>query len=206
MHRLAALTLCLTLGACQSPNPYRAESAPLPPAPEVAGAVEPGVYPAAPRDYAGYRDWAWQDDRPPGGGAGLEAGQVQEALSAELDRRGLRPVRPGATADLQVAARLGLEWRIRAYEDYYGSLGGYYGYGHGHHHDHDHYGYGAWGAVPIVRSYEEQVLVVRVELSDGADGQPVWSGSGEARTDDDSGQRADALRQAVRRALKGFPS
>ncbi|MDV7213351.1 DUF4136 domain-containing protein, partial [Azotobacter beijerinckii] len=132
-------------------------------------------------------------------------GQLQETLSAELDRRGLRPVRPGATADLRVAAQLALEWRIRAYEDYYGSLGGYYGYGHGHYHDHDHYGYGAWGAVPIVRSYEEQVLVVRVELNDGADGQPVWSGSGEARTDDDPGQRADALRQAVRRALKGFP-
>lgn len=199
MHRLAALTLCLALGACQSPNPYRVESAPLPPAPAVAGAVEPGVYPAAPQDYAGYCDWAWLDDRPPGGGAGLEAGRVQEALSAELDRRGLRPVRPGATADLRVAARLGLEWRIRAYEDYYGSLAGYYGYGH--YWDR----YGAWGAVPIVRHYQEQVLVVHVELIDGADGQRVWSGSGEASVDDGQTGRAKALHQAARRALDGFP-
>lgn len=199
MHRLAALTLCLALGACQSPNPYRAESAPLPPAPGAAGAVEPGVYPAAPRDYAGYRDWAWLDDRPPGGGAGLEAGQVQEALSAELDRRGLRPARPGAMADLRIAARLELEWRIRAYEDYYGSLAGYYGYGH--YWDR----YGAWGAVPIVRHYQEQVLVVHVELIDGADGQRVWSGSGEASVDDGQTGRAKALHQATRRALDGFP-
>jgi len=197
MHRLAALTLCLALGACQSPNPYRAESAGLPPAP--SGIAAHALYPAAPRDYAGYRDWAWSNDRPPDDGAGVEPGRLPETLSAELDRRGLRPVRPGAAPDLRVSAQLALEWRTRIYEDYYGSVGGYYG--HGHYHDR----YGAWGSVPIIRRYEEQVLVVRVELADGNDGQPVWRGSGEAPAGNDPGSRAKALRQAVRRALEGFP-
>ncbi|GAB3378346.1 DUF4136 domain-containing protein [Azotobacter armeniacus] len=198
MHRLAALSLCLALGACQSPNPYRAESAPLPPAPPAAATVfEFGVYPATPRDYAAYRDWAWLDDRPPDGGAGLGSGQVQEILSAELDQRGLRPARPGAVADLRVTARLALKRRIRTYRDYYGRFGGYYGY----HWDH----YGVWGRVPLVYRYEEQVLVVHVALIDGADGRRVWRGSGEATVDDGQTGRAKALHQATRRALEGFP-
>ncbi|MFD2406504.1 DUF4136 domain-containing protein [Azorhizophilus paspali] len=143
MHRLAALSLCFALGACQGPNPYRAESLPLPPAPPaVAAPLEPGVYPAPPRDYAAYRDWAWLHDHPPDGDAGLDAAQVQEILSAELDRRGLRPARPGAEADLRVSAQLTLKRRIRIYRDYYDRFGGYYGYGH--HWDR----FGVWGRAP----------------------------------------------------------
>jgi len=194
MHRLAALTLCLALGACQSANPYRAESLPLPAPPE-SGSVAP----AAPRDHADYRDWAWQDDRPPDGGAGLEGWQVRESLSAALDQRGLRPAAPGARADLRVSLRLELERRLRLYEDYYGDFGGYYG--HGRYWDR----YGAWGGIPVVRHYEEEVLAVHVELYDGGDGRLRWSGSAEAYPGDDRSGRAKALREALRRALEGFP-
>ncbi|WP_349615783.1 DUF4136 domain-containing protein [Azotobacter salinestris] len=200
MHRLAALSLCLVLGACQSPNPYRAESLPLPPAPPAAATVfEPDIYPAAPRDYAAYRNWAWLHDRPPDGGAGLDAGQVQTALSAVLDQHGLRPAHPSAEADLRVSARLALKRRIRASRDYYGPFGGYYGYGYRWDH------FGVWGRAPLVYRYEEQVLVVHIALIDGSDGRRVWRGSGEARVDDGQTGRARALHQAARRALHGFP-
>ncbi|MFC0711908.1 DUF4136 domain-containing protein [Azorhizophilus paspali] len=200
MHRLAALSLCFALGACQGPNPYRAESLPLPPAPPaVAAPLEPGVYPAPPRDYAAYRDWAWLHDHPPDGDAGLDAAQVQEILSAELDRRGLRPARPGAEADLRVSAQLTLKRRIRIYRDYYDRFGGYYGYGH--HWDR----FGVWGRAPLVYRYKEQVLVVRIAFTAGMDGRRFWHGSGEARVDTEQSGRAKALRQAARLALQGFP-
>lgn len=200
MHRLAALSLCLALGACQGPNPYRAESLPLPPAPPTAATpFEPGVYPAPPRDYAAYRDWAWLHGRQPDGDAGLDAAQVQEILSAELDQRGLRPVRPGAEADLRVSAQLTLKRRIRIYRDYYDRFGGYYGYGH--HWDR----FGVWGRAPLVYRYEEQVLVVRIAFTAGTDGRRLWHGSGEARVDAERSGRARALQQAARLALQGFP-
>lgn len=205
MHRLVVLPLCLVLGACQSPNPYRAESLPLPPAPpEAARAVDRSAYPAPPRDYARYRDWAWLDDRPPGGAAGITPALVQEALSTALDQRGLRPVQQGAAADLQVSATVRSERRVsQVYDDYYGYPHPGYGayYGRGRYWD----DYGMWGSAPIVRRYEYEVLAVRIELFDAADGQRVWSGYGESEDDEGRSERADALRQAIRRALEDFP-
>ena len=56
------LTLALLLGACQSPNPYKAESRPLPPAPPgAASTFDHSAYPAAPRDFGRYRSWTWLD-------------------------------------------------------------------------------------------------------------------------------------------------
>lgn len=199
------LSFCLALGACQSPNPYRAESAPLPPAPAAAATTfDRSAYPAPTRDYARYRNWAWLDDRPPGGGADVDPALFQEALGAALDQRGLRPAQAGARADLRVAAAVSLEHRVRQYyDDYYGYPypypGGYYGYGR-YWND-----YGLWGSVPIVRNYEYDALVVRVELFDDADGQRVWSGYGESDDGDAGAEHAKPLRKAIRRALEGFP-
>ena len=91
----------------------------------------------------------------------------------------------------------------RVYDDY--GYGGNYGgaYGRGP------YGrdyYGGYASAPIVRTYEEQVLVVRIELLDGASRQPVWSGSAEARAGGDSpSANREALRDAVNRALEKYP-
>lgn len=64
--QLAALLCCLGLTACQAPNPYVASSLPLPPAPALAPQpFDTSAYPAAPRDYARYRSWAWVNDRLP---------------------------------------------------------------------------------------------------------------------------------------------
>jgi hypothetical protein len=40
--------------------------------------------------------------------------------------------------------------------------------------------------VPIVRTYEVEVMVVRIDLYDARSGQPVWSASAESGSDKDS--------------------
>jgi hypothetical protein len=195
MKRLGALLLLATLAACQSDNPYTAESKPLPPAPvQAAQHLDLSAYPAKPRNFARYRTWSWQ--RLPAGSAWASSEQVQEALSNALDQRGLRPHRVGNTSDLKVSAELRLEQRLRQVTEHYGS-----------HYGHSRYGdeYGMWGSAPLVRSYTEEVMVVRIELFDGQDGQPVWSASAEALSAGNQSERADALREAIRQALTAYP-
>lgn len=190
-----SLVLCLLLAACAPRNPYRAESMPLPPAPAAAAqGPDRSAYPAAPLDFSRFRSWRWRNV-PPGSGA-LGPEEVQALLAGELDQRGLRPARAGQAADLEVSLDVRSERRIRqVYDDY----GGYYGRG-----PYDH-AYGAWGAAPLVRSYEEEVLVVRIELFDPARGQSLWRNHAEARQGDDRHAHGEALRQAIRRALQDYP-
>jgi hypothetical protein len=192
--------LASLLAGCATNNPYTASSNPLPPPPGPAGAeaFEASAYPAAPRDFGRYRSWSWLAGRQPAGSAWGTPEQIHEAVAAGLDRRGLRPARAENPADLQVSAELRVERRLRqVYDDY----GGYYGhrrYGHDY--------YGGYASAPLPRTYEEQVLVVRIELFDGASRQPLWSGSAEARASDDSpAANRDALREAVNRALQDYP-
>ena len=106
-----------------------------------------------------------------------------------------------------VSADLRLERRLRQVrEDYYPydayPYGGYAGYGsYGRYHN----GYGVYGSVPLVRTYEVEVMVVRVDLYDARDGQPVWSASAETASQDSQGKRADALRESVQKALASYP-
>jgi len=184
----------LLLAACQAPNPYQAQSQPLPPAPPVAAMpADPGSYPAAARDFSRYRSWRWQ--QLPAGSALASGEQIAEMVAAGLDQRGLRPAQ-GDRADLQVSAAVSLERRQYQVRDDYGSY-----YGHGPYGDH----YGLYGSVPLVRTYEVEVAVVRIDLYDGASGQPLWSGSAEARSEGSQGERAEALRRAVEDALGAYP-
>jgi hypothetical protein len=201
MKRLALLPLFLALAACQSPNPYTAVSAAIPPAPpQAANGIDMSAYPAAPRDFGRYRNWTWLNGQLPPGTQWAESAQVAEAVSNGLDQRGLRPSQNPQTADLRVAADTHTETRIRQvrddyYDPYYG--GGYYnGYRNG---------YGGYATVPVVRTYQEQVVVVRISLFDGRSGQPVWSASAETGSGGDQSARAKALRQAVQHALTAYP-
>jgi hypothetical protein len=56
-----------------------------------------------------------------------------------------------------------------------------------------------------VHSYREEVIVVRIDLFDGRDGQPVWSASAETLAGDSQGERAAALRNALQQALTSYP-
>lgn len=189
------LPLLLLLTACQSSNPYQADGKPLPPEPPgAAGHFDRSAYPATPRDYGRYRDWAWREL--PAGSAWADGALVAEAVAGGLDQRGLRPAQGNKAADLQVSAAVSLERRQYQVRDDYGSY-----YGHGPYGDH----YGMYGSVPLVRTYEVEVAVVRIELYDGRDGQPVWSGSGEARSEGSQSERADALRRAVADTLGAYP-
>lgn len=194
----ARLTLCLlTLGlsACQHDNPYTSTAAPVPAAPP-AGAATPdrSAYPAAPVEFSSYRTWSWRN--PPAGTGSLTPEELQEIVASALDQHGLRPAAPGGAADLQIAAQVRSETRLRQVYDDYGS---YYGRGH--------YGsdYGMWGHAPLVRTYEETVLVVHLELFDPRRAAVVWSNQAQARQGGDRSQLRDALREAVDRALADYP-
>ena len=191
MRSVIALLILPLLAACQSQNPYQAESLPMPPAPPgAASTFDRSAYPAAPRDYGRYRSWSWLDGRAPGGD------QLADSVSAGLDQYGLRPALNGS-GDVLVSARISQETRLRQYQD---NVGGYYGTG-----SHWDRRYGAYGSVPIVRTYEQKVAVVRIELIDPRDRQVVWSGSGEALAGKDQAAQAEAMRAAIRSALNGYP-
>lgn len=200
--RSGLLVLCLGLVACQSSNPYVATSRPLPPAPpEAATVFDRSAYPAPPRDYGRYRSWTWRNGQLPPGTAWADSAQVAEAVSNALDQRGLRPLQDNRAADLFVSASLHLETRVRQVRDdydtgYYGSYNRYHGYGPG---------YGMYHTVPIVRTYQEQVVVVRLDLFDARTGQPVWSSSAETSQRGTQGERTDAIREAVEKALSAYP-
>jgi hypothetical protein len=190
----------LALGACQAPNPYVASSNPLPPAPaQAARTFDASAYPAAPRDYARYRSWAWVNDRLPPGTTQADPAQLAESVSQALDQRGLRPARQGQLADLRVAAQVRSEQRLRQVRDDAGYYGSRY----------DRYdrfgGYNDYYNAPVVRTYVINVLVVDIQLFDGASGQPVWQASAQTGSEGSEGQRNDALREAATRALSTYP-
>ncbi|WP_332765014.1 DUF4136 domain-containing protein [Pseudomonas koreensis] len=193
------LLMCLGLAACQGSNPYVAQSRPLPPAPpQAATTFDRSAYPAPPRDYARYRSWAWRNGQLPPGTVWADSAQVAEAVSNALDQRGLRPLRDNRPADVLVSAHLRMETRLRQVRDDYG-YGGYGGY--------DRYGrgYGMYNSVPIVRTYQEQVVVIEVDLFDAGNGQPVWSASAETAATGNQIERSDAIREAVEKALAAYP-
>lgn len=202
--RYLLLLSCLTLAACQGSNPYVASSKPLPPAPaQAANTFDRSAYPAPARDYGRYRSWAWRNNQLPAGTASIDPTQLAEAVSTALDQRGLRPARDGRS-DLLVSAGMHLERRLRQYrdDDYYpyGGYGGM-GYGRGPYGN----GYGVYGSVPVVRTYQVEVMVVRVDLFDAGSGQPVWSATAETASQGSLAERADAVREAVDKAMSGYP-
>lgn len=202
-RRLGLILLCLGLGACQGSNPYVASSKPLPPAPpEAAKTFDRSAYPAAPRDYGKYRSWTWLDGRAPNGSAWADSAQIAEVVSNALDQRGLRPLHANQKADLLVSANLHQETRLQQVQDDYGygAYGGYNRYNNGY-----GSGVGMYNSVPVVRTYQVQVLVVQVELYDAASGQPVWSASAETRVNGNERERGDALRTAVEKAVAAYP-
>ena len=208
---LCLAMLPLALAACQASNPYVASSRPLPPAPaQAASTFDASAYPAPARDYGRYRSWSWRDGQLPTGNADADPGQLADAVSGALDQHGLRPAR-GSTGDLLVSADMRLERRLRQvrdydyYDPYYGPYYGprpYGSVGVGGYNN----GYGAYASVPIVRTYEVEVMVVRIDLFDARNGEPVWSASAESGSDQSSPrERESALRESVHKALSGYP-
>lgn len=190
---MASLLLCLSLAACQSTNPYQGESAPLPPAPPIEQIQSP-LYPAAPRDFSAYRSWSWY--APPAATASLSSEELQEMIAGALDQRGLRPAPEHTGSDVRISASAALERRLRqAYDEYdpYFSSGR-----HGA-------SYGTWYRAPMVRTWEEEVVSVRIQLHDASSGLVIWSNQAEARSAGSRSERKEAVREAVKRALADYP-
>ncbi|HEX8595954.1 MAG TPA: DUF4136 domain-containing protein [Pseudomonas sp.] len=208
-RRFALIALCLGISACQTDNPYNASSNPIPPAPpQAATRLDMSAYPAPPRDYGRYRSWSWLNSQLPPGSAWADSAQIAEAVSNGLDQRGLRPAQNPQAADIHVAADTRLETRLRQvrddyYDPYYGGAGlGYGRYGGPYRHG---YGYGGYATVPVVRTYQEHVVVVHISLFDARSGQPIWSASAETSSDGSLSNRTNALRTAVQKALTAYP-
>ncbi|EJM14558.1 hypothetical protein PMI22_04539 [Pseudomonas sp. GM21] len=202
--RSGLLVICLGLAACEGSNPYVASSNPIPPAPPGAATTfDRSAYPAPPRDFGLYRSWTWLDGHLPPGTTWADSAQVAELVSNALDQRGLRPQHDDRPADLFVSANLYLETRMRQVQDDYG----YYGAGYGGYGGYNHYGsgYGLYGSVPILHTYQEQVVVVQVDMYDAGTGQSVWSGSAETINRGSQSEQADALREAVEKAMSAYP-
>ncbi|MEA9977628.1 MULTISPECIES: DUF4136 domain-containing protein [unclassified Pseudomonas] len=203
-RRIATLLLCLSISACQSNNPYVASSNPLPPAPRPANtAVDMSAYPAPTIDFGRYRNWSWVNGQRPSGSPFASSEQLADAVSNGLDQRGLRPAMNNLPADLGVVADVHVETRVRQVRDDAYDNGA--GVGYGRYGGYNSGGFGGYTTVPIVRTYQVQVLVVRISLFDNRSHQPVWSASAETATGGDESGRAKALRQAVNQALTTYP-
>jgi len=155
------------------------------------------------RDFAAYRSWSWQEPalqyRPddPRLKSDLTEQRLREAVTEQLDQRGLRHAPAGAAADLRVQAWLIVDERQQQVSTSYGGVwGGYWN--------------GYWGGPGYMetRTLNYQVGTLQLDLFDGKDGKLVWRGSAEQvlRSDPaNPAERAAALRASVLKVLSQYP-
>lgn len=158
----------------------------------------------ASREFAAYRSWSWREPalqyRPddPRIKSDLTEQRIREALTQQLDQRGLRPVQVGNAADLQVQAWLIVDQRQdQVSTSYGGAWGGYWGGGY-------------WGGPGYTetRTVDYQVATIQIDLFDGKDGKLVWRGSAEQslrRAPDNPSERDAAIRATVAQILSQYP-
>lgn len=156
----------------------------------------------ASRDFASYRSWSWKEPalqyRPddPRIKSDLTEQRVRQAITEQLDQRGLRPAPAGATADLKVQAYLIVEDRQQQISTSYGGAWGgpWNGY---------------WGGPMYneTRSVDYKVATLQVDLLDGKDGKLVWRGSAEqvVSNSPNPAERSAAIRTTIGKILTNYP-
>jgi hypothetical protein len=181
-RRLLLLSLFFALAACQGPQ------------------VQRDFDPT--RDFSAYRTWSWQEPalqyRPddPRIKSDLTEQRIREAVSGELDQRGLRPAATGAASDVQVQAWYIVDQRTQQYSTTSGAWGNPW--------------YGYWGGPMFTdtRTIDYQVGTLQIDLYDAGDGKLVWRGSAEQVLSSRQGtpeQRAGSMRDLVTRVLSQYP-
>ena len=156
----------------------------------------------ASRDFGAYRNWAWKDPglqyRPddPRIKSDLTEQRIRQAVTEQLDQRGLRPAAPGTKADLNVQAYLIVEERQQQVTtNYGGAWGGPWN--------------GYWGAPMYneTRNITYKVATIQIDLLDGKDGKLVWRGSDEQMlaSSPNPQERDKAIRTTVNRILSSYP-
>lgn len=181
--RLALLSLVVLLGACQSNNATQ-------------------DYDAS-RDFAAYRSWVWQEPalqyRPddPRIKSDLTEQRIRQAVTGQLDQRGLRPAQGSSQGDLKVQTYLIVENRQQQITtNYGGAWGGYWG--------------NYWGGPMYneTRSVDYKVATIQVDMFDAKDGKLVWRGSAEQIMNNyppSPEERASAIQKTVTNALSNYP-
>lgn len=164
--------------------------------------------PPAPRDYdqsrdfTSYRTWSWAEPavvyRPaddPRIQSDLTTQRIREAVSGQLDARGLRPAQPGVEPDLQVRAYMMIDQRQDNVTTSYGRSPVW----------------GVWAVDPLyteTRSVHYQVATLQLDLLDARDGQLVWRGSTSDIVRDRQqtpAERSTSIFTMVRQILDGYP-
>jgi hypothetical protein len=156
----------------------------------------------ASRDFAAYRSWSWKDPvlqyRPddPRIKSDLTEQRIRQAVTEQLDQRGLRPAAAGSKGDVWVQTYLIVEDRQQQVTTNYGGAWGnpWNGY---------------WGGPMYneTRNITYKVATIQVDLLDGKDGKLVWRGSDEqilSRTPNPS-DRSTAIQDTVRKILANYP-
>ncbi|MGN5518374.1 DUF4136 domain-containing protein [Halopseudomonas sp. Lyrl_26] len=183
MFRLAMLiSLVLALGACQVSVPRTDYD--------------------LNRDFGQYQTWSWSEPAvtyapasDPRVASDLTSRRVKEAVSAQLDVRGLRPATEPATADLRVQATLITEIHRDDVTTHYGGYWGYWG--------------PYWGGPGYsqTRTVEYPVMTLQIDLFDARDGQLVWRGSDSARVNERLSplERSREMHERAARVLNSYP-
>ena len=192
LRRIALLGLALLLSACETM--------------QVSHDYNPAV------DFAKFRTWAWKDPavqyqpNNPMLRSDLTEQRIVQAVSSQLDQRGLRPVAAGSKPDLQVQAWLIVANRQEQVVTNYG-YGGPWGGPWGGYWGGPWEGY--WGAPMYneTRNVVYQVGTLQIDLIDAKDVKLVWRGSAEKVIDSSPtpSERSAAINEAVTKILSTYP-
>jgi hypothetical protein len=179
---IAVLSVVLVLAGCQAaPAPRDFDSS---------------------RDFTLYRTWSWVEPavtyRPaddPRIQSDLTTQRIREAISGQLDARGLRPAQDGSQGDLLVRAYMLIDQRQDNVTTHYGHSPRW----------------GVWAMDPLIsetRSVHYQVATLQIDLLDGRDGQLVWRGNTSDIVRDRQltpAERSGNVFAMVRQILEGYP-
>lgn len=156
------------------------------------------------RDFGGYRNWSWKEPAvqyqpdDPRFKSDLTDQRIRQAITDQLDQRGLRQAPGSGNGDVQVQAWLIVENRQQLVSSNYGGGWGPWG------------GYGYWGA-PMsteTRSVDYKVSTLQIDLYDSKDGKLVWRGSTERILGNNAAsptERDTLIRTIVAKILEQYP-
>ncbi|WP_397450077.1 DUF4136 domain-containing protein [Pseudomonas sp. NA-150] len=159
----------------------------------------------ASRDFGAYRNWSWKEPalqyRPddPRIKSDLTEQRIRQAVSEQLDQRGLRQASVGSKADVSVQTYLIVEDRQQLISTNYGG-GGWGGPWNR--------GYWGGGAFNETRSVDYKVATLQIDMLDAKDGKLIWRGSTEQVMNTRQANPADRdaeIRQSVFKVLQQYP-
>ena len=202
LHHLALSTAVIVLFGCQAPNPYQAQSTPLPPAPAAAATYfDVSAYPASSENKT-YNYWCWYEvNLTPV----LNQDTAQRVLAEQLEQFGLRAAPSMQQCELKV--RLSNQYSQRRRHSDYNYPTAHYGYGYGCDYPfNDRYRYSGVGVdVPITsRSYTEHYLQLTLTFIDAQTHTMVWQAQSETASHQQGNSSEKALRQAINSMLKRY--